>query len=194
MGNQVYIWLGTCLAITGIGVLRLSWGRATRSSELNLTGWSLLGLAIICGGAGAGAWGVSVVSLGAMTAAGALLLVAASQPSARRRSAKRILRNQNGEIAGGRMSKWGAGVTFLVAGPLCLLASLALALAIRELILIGGGAEANGNVAVLGVVPLVWPVLAYAVMMMQRRSYQLALIAGVAAISVPLLLSQGMTA
>jgi hypothetical protein len=194
MGDSGFIWLAIGLAIAGIGALRISWGRAERSSPLNLAGWGLLLGAAIFGGAGAGAWGIAVAAIGAMGVAMALLVFAAAKPNARRRSAQKILRDPNGKGSRGKATPLRALVTFLIAGPLCLVAAVALALAVRGGIVMAGGAEADGNVAVLGIVPLVWPLLAFAVMMIRRRSGQLALVLGSTAMSLPLLLIQGMTA
>ena len=194
MGDSAFIWLGVGLAIAGIGALRISWGRAERSSPLNLAGWGLLLGGAIFGGAVAGAWGIAVAAIGAMGAAMALLLFASVKPNARRRSAQKILRDPNGRTSRGKAAPWRAVSTFLIAGPLCLIAAVALALAVRGGIVMAGGAEADGNVAVLGIVPLVWPLLAFAVMIIPKRSGQLALVIGAAAMSLPLLLVQGMTA
>ena len=67
------------------------------------------------------------------------------------------------------------------------------ALAIRALILFGGGAEADANVAVLATVPIAWPVLAFALLMMSRRADQFAWVLGIAALAAPFLMFQGTT-
>ena len=83
------------------------------------------------------------------------------------------------------------GLAFLITGPLALASSLLLALAVRALIVSAGGAEADGNVAVLAVVPLAWPILAFALLMMSRRRAQLGWVLGIAALSAPFLILQG---
>ena len=66
-----------------------------------------------------------------------------------------------------------------------------LALAVRAMVLMAGGAEADGNVAVLAVVPIAWPIFAFALLMMSRRRVQLAWVFGVAALCAPFLMFQG---
>ena len=53
-------------------------------------------------------------------------------------------------------------------------------------------AEADANVMVLALVPLIWPLLAFAVLMVCDRRRQIAmLVAGLAAASLPLLAMGG---
>ena len=92
------------------------------------------------------------------------------------------------------MAQRSGWVTFVIAGPIALGASLLLALAIRALILMAGGAEADGNVAVLAAVPVAWPALSFALLMMTHRARQFAWVAGIAALSAPFLLLQGVPA
>ena len=105
-----------------------------------------------------------------------------------RAKAVRTAHRGSDEAAGPRRSGW---LTFLITGPLALASSLLLALAVRALIVSAGGAEADGNVAVLAVVPLAWPILAFALLMMSRRRAQLGWVLGIAALSAPFLILQG---
>ncbi|WP_375291724.1 hypothetical protein [Qipengyuania sp.] len=182
-------WIAAALAIAGVTVLRLSWGRADRSTVLNIGGWTTLLAALVVGDSAAGEWGVAVTALVATFAACVALAFAAAQP-ARKARAKTIRTSHRGssEVAVTQRSGW---VTFVIAGPLALVASLLLALAIRALILMAGGAEADGNVAVLATVPVAWPVLTFALLMMTYRTRQFAWVAGIAALSAPFLLLQG---
>ena len=189
MDGDTSIWLAATLAIAGVAVLRLSWGKPQRSTILNIIGWITLFAALVVGDSAAGEWGVAVTALVVTFAACVALAFAAAKP-ARKARAKTIRTSHRGssEDAVARRSGW---VTFVIAGPLALVASLLLALAIRALILMAGGAEADGNVAVLATVPVAWPVLTFALLMMTRRARQVAWVAGIAALSAPFLLLQG---
>ncbi|MDG5747580.1 hypothetical protein P8Q88_05245 [Qipengyuania sp. XHP0207] len=189
MDGDTSIWIAATLAIAGVAVLRLSWGKPQRSTILNIAGWVTLLAALVVGDSAAGEWGVAVIVLVATFAASVALAFAAAKP-ARKARAKTIRTSHRGssEITVAQRSGW---VTFLIAGPLALVASLLLALAIRAVILTTGGAEADGNVAVLATVPVAWPVLTFALLMMTRRTRQVAWIAGIAALSASLLLLQG---
>lgn len=189
MVGDTPIWIAATLAMAGVAVLRLSWGKPQRSTILNIAGWVTLLTALVVGDSAAGEWGVAVTALVATFAACVALAFAASEP-ARKARAKAIRTSHRGssEVAVARRSGW---VTFVIAGPLALVASLLLALAIRALILMAGGAEADGNVAVLATVPVAWPVLCFALLMMTQRARQFAWVAGIAALSAPFLLLQG---
>lgn len=188
MEGDTPIWIAAALAIAGVAVLRVSWGKPQRSTVLNVAGWVTLLAALVVGDSAAGEWGVAVTALVATFAACVALAFAAAKP-ARKARAKTIRASHRGssEAAVAQRSGW---VTFVIAGPLALVASLLLALAVRALILMTGGAEADGNVAVLATVPVVWPVLTFAVLMMTHRTRQVAWVAGIAALSAPLLLLQ----
>ena len=139
----------------------------------------------------AGEWGIAVTVLVIGAAALAALAVAACKPVNRGpRKAPRTAHRGANEIK--PRSRSGL-LTFTVAGPLALGASLLFALAIRALILFGGGAEADANVAVLATVPIAWPVLAFALLMMSRRADQFAWVLGIAALAAPFLMFQGTT-
>lgn len=189
MVGDTPIWIAATLAMAGVAVLRLSWGKPQRSTILNIAGWVTLLAALVVGDSAAGEWGVAVTALVATFAACVALAFAASEP-ARKARAKAIRTSHRGssEVAVARRSGW---VTFVIAGPLALAVSLLLALAIRALILMAGGAEADGNVAVLATVPVAWPVLCFALLMMTQRARQFAWVAGIAALSAPFLLLQG---
>lgn len=189
MGSDALIWLSAALAIAGVAVLRISWGRPARSLPLNLAGWGALLAALVAGNLGAGEWGVTVAVLVATFTAFVVLASAAAKP-ARKVRAKAVRTSHRGsdEISAARRSGW---LTFAIAGPLALGSSVLLALAVRVLILGAGGAEADGNVAVLATVPLAWPILSFALLMMSRRASQFGWVVGVAAVSAPFLLLQG---
>lgn len=189
MGESGPIWLAGALAIAGVAILRISWGQTGRSVGLNAAGWAALLVSSVLAGYAAGAWGIAVAALAATATACTLLLHSGLQkdPQMRVRAARPV---RNRELAPERDHQRRI-VTFLVAGPLALLVSLLLALTVRGAIMLAGGAEADGNVAVLGTVPLAWPVLAFALLMMAERRHQLAWLLGLAVISAPLALTQG---
>ena len=93
------------------------------------------------------------------TGAAMLLLAKAVLEQPLKRPAK-----QPREVDGGNDPKTGLSrgiVTFLLAGPIALAVSTLFALAARIALIATGASEADGNVAVLGLVPLVWPILAF---------------------------------
>ncbi|MBY8337655.1 hypothetical protein KYN89_11445 [Alteriqipengyuania sp. NZ-12B] len=190
MAGDAPMWLASALAIAGVAVLRVSWGRAKRSLPLNLAGWAALLAALVVADRTAGEWGITVAILVATGAAFVALAFAATEKvrKGRAKAVRTVHRGSDEAAAGPRRSGW---LTFLITGPLSLAASLLLALAVRALIVASGGAEADGNVAVLAVVPLAWPILAFVLLMMARRRAQLAWVLGIAALSAPFLMLQG---
>ena len=100
------------------------------------------------------------------------LAIAALEPAGKvRRKTPRTNRRDIDGVAEGKRSGL---LTFAITGPLALGASVLLALAVRALIVLAGGAEADANVAVLATVPIAWPILAFALLMMAGRTRQLA--------------------
>lgn len=190
MAGDAAMLAGAGAALAGIAVLRLSWGRPRRSTRLNALAWLALGGAAVLGWIAAGAWGLAVVMLVATGAACLLLAHAAFEQPRMLRRAKAAPRGQAGTAPRGAWRRWGRGwLTFALTGPLALLVSVAIALALRLLALRWPVAEADGNVMVLGLVPLVWPLLTCAMLMAERRRTQLAMLAvPLAAAMVPLLL------
>lgn len=191
MEGGALIWVAAILAIAGVALLRLSWGKPYRSTALNVGGWVVLAAALVVADQTAGEWGVAVTVLVATAAAFAVLVVAARTP-ARKARAKTIRTSQRGSSEMASPVRSGL-LTFAIAGPLALVASVLLALAVRALIIGAGGAEADGNVAVLATVPIAWPVLSFALLMMSHRGTQFVWVLGVAAVSAPFLLLQGGT-
>ncbi len=57
MVSPELIWLAGALAVMGIALLRMSWGRPGRAAGLNALGWAALAIGVVIGGALAGAWG-----------------------------------------------------------------------------------------------------------------------------------------
>lgn len=191
MGGDALLAAGSLLGMTGVLVLRLSWGRAGRSRALNLAGWGALAAAVLCGAAAAGAWGVAVVSLWTMAAACALLAWAgfASQPSPARASVRRA-----GVLpASGPLRLGGRVLTFLLVAVLSMASAIGFALGVRWVALLCGAAEGNASVLALFAAPLAWTLLAHALLMTGSRRRQFALIAATMLPAVPAVLSGAMT-
>lgn len=191
MSGQALIWLSGVLAVAGIIVLRLSWARPVRHSGMNAAGWGLLLAGSIVAASEAGAWGIAVASLFATGAAMVLLFKAVFEQPRWRRPAKAF--RPGDKAVSDQGSSVGRGLaTFAIAGPLALIATVLVALASRLALLATGAVEADGNVAVLGLVPLVWPVLAFALLMIEKRKTQLAVVGIIAlAALVPVILAGG---
>ncbi|WBY17336.1 hypothetical protein PF049_04045 [Erythrobacteraceae bacterium WH01K] len=191
MTGTAIIALALVLAVAGIFTLRISWGRVGRDVHLNLIGWSLLAAGTIVGAMKAGAWGMAVTAAAAMIAAIALLLVAAARSDAKGRSARRLPRPACAASLQNTAPAWRGAITFALAGPVSLLAVVALALAVRTRIVGAGGEEADANVAVLGLVPLLWPFAALAVTMPAGRLKGAAALLAIGLCSLPLAMTGG---
>ncbi|MHA6768533.1 hypothetical protein [Sphingobium ummariense] len=182
---DVMIGAGAAAAAAGVLVLRLSWARARRSAGLNAVGWLLILAGISAGMVAAGAWGVAVVAIIAMGTAAVLLGHAAlTSPPGRSRPSERRAHMLPGK---GEPLHLGQRVlTFLLAVPGAMLSALLVALAARA----GAGAadwhEANGNALALFLLPTLWGVFAFLLLMLRRRG-QLLLLALPAAASAAIL-------
>jgi len=165
------VWAGSAVAVAGVLLLRRAWGLPRRSAAQNGIAWLLLLAGAVLGGAGNGAWGVSIVSLFAMTAATLLLAQAAatSRPARVRASDRKAhILPERGEPRhiGRRL------LTFAVTVPLALAAALLVALGARAAAMLAGAAEADGTGLALLLLPLVWSLLAFALLMLPRRRDQ----------------------
>ena len=172
MTDDALLWLGAAAAVAGVGALRLAWSRPRRSIPLNAAGWGLLLLGLVSGSATAGAWGAAIVSLFAMGAATALLLIAATRSPAGRgaisnRRAKMLPEAGEPRRIGRRTA------TFAIVFVGGLLVSMAFAIGLREGGATLGWSEADANAAALFAVPTVWGVLACVLLMQASRRSQL---------------------
>ena len=189
MPGDAAMLAGAGAGVAGVAVLRLSWARARRSMPLNALAWALLGAGTVLGWIAAGAWGLSVMALAATGAACLLLAHAAFEPPRMVRRSRPVAR---AEAVAAPRGRWGRGLlTFALTGPLALAVSVALVLALRLLALRWPVAEANGNVLVLALVPLVWPLLTFTMLMSRRRRTQIAMLALPLAAALPPLLLMG---
>lgn len=189
MAGDGLIWLSAALAVAGVAVLRVSWGRAKRSTPLNIAGWAALAGALVVADRAAGEWGVTVAVLIATGAAFIALAFAAVKPVRKVRA--RTVRTSHQGVDEVHFRPCSGLLTFAITGPLALVTSILVALAVRALIVGAGGAEADGNVAVLAAVPIVWPILTFALLMMSGRKSQLGWALGLAVLSAPFVFLQG---
>ena len=163
-------------AAGGVAVLRLAWTRPSRSTSLNLAGWGLLVAGAVTGAMLGGAWGVAIAALVGMTAA---LLVLAHAAATSPRSARAAAPSRQAGIApaGEPLALKRRLLTFVITVPLGLAAALAFALGLRGALMLSGAGEANANAAALFAVPLAWGLLAYLVLLRERRAEQYATLA-----------------
>lgn len=183
MGNAPLLWIGVIAGVAGVAVLRLAWGRQSRSWPLNAGGWALLAGGSLAAGFAEGAWGVSIMALAAMAGASvALLSQAARAPAAKARASARRVRML--PEAGEPPRLAGRLLTFAITVLGGLAISLALGTASRGLGVMLGWGEANANTLAFIVVPFAWAILVTVILMQQRRRSQLLtlLVAGVAAL------------
>ncbi|MBB4860495.1 hypothetical protein HNO88_003839 [Novosphingobium chloroacetimidivorans] len=182
MAGDTLLLSAAAAGLAGIGVLRLGWARKVRSHGLNITGWALLLGCAVLGWAAAGAWGMAVASLWPMGAALALLANAAmrSRPGKTHASNRRVgLMPERGEPL-----RLGARtLTFIVVTPIAAALGIGIAVALAGLTLVAGSSEANAYSLSLMLMPLIWAVLAYLLLMQPSRRGQAKVLA---VASVPL--------
>ena len=166
------IWLGSAAAVAAVLLLRRSWGLKARSTAANALAWGLLILAVALGAAGAGAWGISVVSLVATTVA-FLCLAQAALASPRPKAVgvtRRTAPPPEPRCVGARL------LVFLLAVPGAMVASPAVALAVRALSGLAGADESNSNTLALFLMPLLWMGIVTLLMLEPRRTRQYILV------------------
>lgn len=158
-------------AIGGVAILRAAWARPNRSMLLNAAGWALLLGGALTGWNASGAWGMSIASLAAMTAAFAALGWAAgrSAPGRQKPSNRqvRMLPEQGEPLRIGRRM-----VTFVLVTFVAALLAIGLAVGFCGLARIAGWSEADRNCAAILFMPLAWAAIAFAVLMQPRRKGQ----------------------
>ena len=167
------LWIAAGAGAGGVATLRYAWSLEQRSAAWNGAGWGALVLAAILAAVAAGAWGVAIVGLAATACALALLGEAASRsPPGRAEGSKRraFLLPEGGEPR--RLGR--RFVTFLLVMVAGWAVAIGIALSLRGIGMAIGWGEANANVAALFAVPIVWGILACALLMQSRRRTQLA--------------------
>ncbi|GAY20842.1 hypothetical protein [Sphingobium fuliginis] len=188
MVNQpsLLLWTSALLAAAAVCLLRFSWGRALRSAPLNAAAWGLLAFALTMGMAGGGAWGVAMVTLAALAMAFCCLALAAAtappgKTGASNRRAHMLPEGQEPLRIGGRM------VSFLLSVPGAMLVALILGLAARGTARALGAHEADGNVLMLFLMPLLWAVMAMLILLWPQRRRQVGLLTAPALLGLAML-------
>ncbi|EPR16950.1 hypothetical protein M527_18790 [Sphingobium indicum IP26] len=192
MADTLLILAGVSAAC-GSAALRHAWSLHRRSSLWNAAGWGLFLLGVLAGWWGAGAWGVSVASLVGMSAALLILSHAAiTSPAAANAKAsnRRVgMLPERGEPLHLRRRL----MTFLIVVILAMIVSTGLGIAAYGLMALTGAAEANSVVTGFFVTPLAWSILAYALLIEERRIRQWATL-GILAVPGALALIFGLSA
>jgi len=160
--------------------LRRAWGLPRRSAVQNATAWALMLAGAVLALAGEGAWGLAVASLGGMTAAALLIAHAGwTSPRGKARASERRVHMLPGS---GEPRHIGRRLTtFLFIVPLGFAASLLAVLGARALAGMAGWSDADGNAMTFLLLPLLWALLAFWLLMRPSRREQLAWLAAPAA-------------
>ena len=184
------VWIGAAAIVAAVLQLRRAWSLPRRSTAANGIGWALMLAGAALALAGDGAWGLAVASLCGMTSAALLLAHAgwtAPKGKGRASDRKAHMLPEAGEPRhlGRRL------LTFLLTVPLAFTASLLAALGARALAGLAGWSDADGNAMTLLLLPLLWGVLAFALLMLPRRRSQYGLLAIPAAAGLGLIFIGG---
>ena len=177
MAGEVLLVLAGASAAGCSLVLRFAWSLPRRSSAWNAMGWGLFGLGTLLGWSSAGAWGSAVASLFGM--ASALLLLGHAAVKAPPATGARASNRRAGMLpAGGEPWHLRRRIaTFLIVVLGAMVVSVGLAVAARGLVAWSGAGEANANVASFFTMPLAWALLAFALLVEERRARQWRLLA-----------------
>lgn len=170
------LWLGAAAIVAAVLQLRRAWGLPRRSTMQNGIAWTLMLAGAALALADSGAWGLAVAALFGMASAALLLAHAgwtSPQGKGRASDRKAHMLPERGEPRniGRRL------LTFLITIPLAFTASLIAALGVRALAGMGGWSDANGNTLALLLLPLLWGILTFWLLMMPRRRSQWACLA-----------------
>lgn len=190
IGPAPLVWLGAAAIIAAVLQLRRAWGLSRRSVLANGMGWALMLLGSLLALAGDGAWGLAVASLFGMACAALLLAHAAwTSPRGKARASERKAhalpeRGEPRQI-GRRL------LTFLLTTPLAFAASLLAALGARALFAMAGLSDADGNAIALLLLPLLWGILAFWLLMLPTRRAQSICLAVPAAVGLILIFAGG---
>ncbi len=184
------VWIGAAATVAAVLQLRRAWGLPRRSAAANGVGWALLLIGAAFALAGDGAWGLAVASLAGMAAAALLLAHAGwTAPKGKGRASDRkahMLPEAGEPRALGRRL-----LTLLLTVPLAFAAALLAALGVRALAGLAGWSDADGNAMTLLLVPLLWGILAFWLLMLPRRGAQYSLLAIPAAAGLGLIFIGG---
>lgn len=189
-GSASLVWIGAAGLVAAVLQLRRAWSLPRRSAEASGVGWALMLVGTAIALAGDGAWGLAVASLCGMAAAALLLAHAGwTSPKGKGRASDRkahMLPETGEPLALGRRL-----LTFLLTVPLAFAAALLAALGARAFAGVAGWSDADGNAMTLLLLPLLWGILAFALLMLPRRRAQYMLLAVPAAAGLGLILIGG---
>lgn len=181
---------GAATVVAAVLQLRRAWSLPRRSAAANGVGWALMLVGPALALAGDGAWGLAVASLCGMAAAALLLAHAGwTAPRGKGRASDRkahMLPEKGEPRALGRRL-----LTFLLTVPLAFAAALLAALGARALAGMAGWSDADGNAMALLLLPLLWGILAFWLLMLPRRRSQYTLLAFPAAAGLGLIFVGG---
>ena len=181
---------GAAATVAAVLQLRRAWSLPRRSAMQNGIGWALMLVGAALALAGEGAWGLAVASLCGMAAAALLLAHAGwTAPKGKGRASDRkahMLPEKGEPRALGRRL-----LTFLLTVPLAFAASLLAALGVRALAGLAGWSDADGNAMTLLLLPLLWGILAFWLLMLPHRRAQFAWLAIPAATGLGLIFIGG---
>lgn len=167
------VLVAACLwAIGGVIALRIAWSQQRRSLWWNGFGWSLFVFAAITAWTAEGAWGVAIASLFGMGAAALFLaLAAALSPKGTdgKASNRRVgMLPEKGEP----LRLLGRLLTFFIVSIAAMIVTVGVAIAARAFFRLMNISDANATIAALFVMPLAWSILAFVLLMQEKRSRQ----------------------
>ncbi|EIZ78410.1 hypothetical protein WSK_3029 [Novosphingobium sp. Rr 2-17] len=180
--SSVLLAFALIAPLIGVGVLRLAWAGPRRSVGANAAGWALMLGGALAGGMAHGAWGVSISALMGMAAAFLVLAWAAvaSPPSKARASNRRVgLIPQKGEPL--RLA--GRALTFVLVAVVAAIVAVGLAVTTRGVAGKAGVGAADATVLAYFVLPIVWSLIAFVLLMQESRRRQ-AIVLGVASLPI----------
>jgi len=178
-------------AACGSAALRYAWSPPRRSTACNGLGWGLLLAGAIAGWWIAGAWGTTMASLFGISAA--LLFLghaAATAPAGNGKASNRRVNMLPEQGEPRHLAR--RFMTFFIVAIVALIVSVGLGVATHSLMAWAGAVPANAIVAGFFVMPLAWGLLAYALLMEERRARQWAML-GILAVPGALALMTGLS-
>ena len=187
-GAAPLLWVAAVLGVAGVAALRFAWSLPRRSPAANAVGWGLLSIAAVGAWLAEGAWGVTIAALCAMLAALAVLAVAGIRAPAGKAKASNRRVGMLPEAGEPRRIGRRAG-TFLLVIVAGFAVSVGLGLAVRGLGGVLGWSEANANTLALYSVPVTWSVLAFVLLMQEKRRSQVLTLLACCVPAIPVLLS-----
>ncbi len=185
-GTASLVWIGTAAIVAAVLQLRRAWGLPRRSTAQNGIAWALMLAGAVLAITGNGAWGLAIASLGGMATAALLLAHAGwASPRGKRRAPDRKAHMRPKESEPRHVGR--GMLTFVMTVPLAFAAALLTALGLRALAGLAGWSDADSNVMALLLLPLLWGLLTFWLLMLPRRRTQFAWLAVPAAAGIGLI-------